>query len=114
MELGKIQGLLRKEILETETKTVPSPCCQGIIKLRAMLFKSNLYKEENEIIGSSLKKGTVMAQLQTVQVLRMKCRKRFLAGSQVAIQEGSLEIGKLSKGQISRDKYSWTIAEGTK
>lgn len=67
---------MRKEILKTEA--VPSPCCQGIIKLRALLFKSNLYKEESELIGSSLKKVTVMAQLQTVQVLRIKHRKRFL------------------------------------
>lgn len=37
-----------------------------------------------------------------------------VAGSQVAIQEGSLEMGKLSQGQISRDKYSWAIAESTK
>lgn len=67
---------MRSEILETED--VLSPRCQGVIKLRALLFKSNLYKEENELIGSSLKKVTVMTQLQTVQGLSLKCRKRFL------------------------------------
>lgn len=107
--LENIPGLLRKEILEAEVVcSVPALSRHHQTQSVAIQIKSVRRGKwaNRELSEESYSNGTATNHARAEDEMQEEVS---VAASQVAIQEGSLEMGKLSQGQIIRDKYSWTI-----